>query len=91
MGSRQVEVDVGHRYQHLGRVHVHGAACASSVEGKQCQFAGTVCSRPSCGKNSKVQDWWVPIVSVAKQHVTTSDGVAEASGAAARAAFSSTD
>ena len=67
----------------------HGAVCASSGEGQQCQFAGTVCSRPGCVK--KAQEWWVPIVSAAKQHVTASDGVAHAGGATARAAFSLTD
>jgi len=33
----------------------HGAVCASSEEGQQCQFAGTVCSRPGCVK--KAQEW----------------------------------
>ena len=56
----------------------HGAVCASSEEGQQCQFAGTVCSRPGCVK--KAQEWWVPIVSAAKQHVTASDGVGHAGG-----------
>ena len=67
----------------------HGAVCASSGEGQQCRFAGTVCSRPGCV--TKAQEWWVPIVSAAKQHVTASDGVVHAGGATARAAFSSTD
>ena len=31
----------------------HGAVCASSVEGKQCQFAGTVCSRSGCVRKAQ--------------------------------------
>jgi hypothetical protein len=67
----------------------HGAVCASSAQGEQCKFAGTVCSNADCVR--RAQEWWLPIVSAAKQHVSTSDGGTGSVGATARVEFRDTD